>query len=101
MTSNQVARHTLSRKEPLPSGFDIVYPIEVSVPDSINSALLHVPAWIMSTLFLIVHHPGSFRPAQHKVVCKLLLKVVCGRPSLLSTLVNVGQFGSLDLRTFT
>ena len=35
---------------------------------------------IKSPFFLIVHHRGSFRPTQHKVVCKLLLKVVCGRP---------------------
>ena len=62
--------------------------IEVSVPDSINSALLHPPAWIMSMLFLIVHHPGGFPLAQHKAVCILLLKAVCGRPSLLTILVR-------------
>jgi hypothetical protein len=33
--------------------------------------------------YLIVHHPGSFRPAQHKVVCIQLLKVLCRRPVLL------------------
>ena len=31
-------------------------------------------------LFLIVHHNSSFAPLQHKVICKLLLSVVCGRP---------------------
>jgi hypothetical protein len=34
----------------------------------------------MVTIFLIVHHKGSFRPMQHKVVCKPLLTAVCGRP---------------------
>jgi len=35
-------------------------------------------------LFLIAHHPGSFPPAQHKVVCLLRLIVVSGRPFLKS-----------------
>ena len=35
------------------------------------------------SLFLIVHHLGSCRPTQHKVVRKLLLTAVCGRPLLL------------------
>ena len=46
----------------------------------IYSARQYAPTGIKSLFFLIVHHRGSFRPTQHKVVCKLLLKVVCGRP---------------------
>ena len=40
----------------------------------------------LSAFFLIVHHKECFPSSQHKVVCKLLLTVVCGRPSLLSSL---------------
>ena len=72
-----------------------------SVPDSINSALLHVPAWIMSTLFLIVHHPGSFPSAQHKAVCILLLKVICGRPSLLIPLVRSASLFARPPHSYT
>ena len=32
--------------------------------------------------FLIVHHPRGFPFTQHKVVCRLLLTAVCGRPVL-------------------
>ena len=46
----------------------------------IYSARQYPLTGIKSPFFLIVHHRGSFRPTQHKVVCKLLLKVVCGRP---------------------
>ena len=46
----------------------------------IYSARQYAPTGIKSPFFLIVNHRGSFRPTQHKVVCKLLLKVVCGRP---------------------
>ena len=83
MTSNQVVRPTLSWKKTLPSIFDIFYAIEVSVAGLLYSALIHLPAQVLPALFLIVHHFGSFRPTQHKVVYILLLKVVCGRPILL------------------
>ena len=45
--------------------------------------------------FLIVHHQESFRSQQHKVICKLSLTIVCGRPTLL-LLSFIGQFCSLD-----
>ena len=52
------------------------------------------------SLFLIVHHKGSFRPMQHKVVCRLLLTVVCRSPFLISCWQG-RPVGSLDLRTLT
>ena len=49
-------------------------------------------------LFLIVHHNISFALLQHKVICKLLLSVVCGRP--FSFILSVSRPScSLGLRT--
>ena len=38
--------------------------------------------------FLIVHHQKSFRSQQHKVICKLSLTIVCGRPFLLILVIH-------------
>jgi hypothetical protein len=54
---------------------------------------LHLPAKFNTSLFLIVHHSGCFPPAQHKVVCILFLKIVCGRPILsISRVKSASQF---------
>jgi hypothetical protein len=39
-------------------------------------------------IFLIVHHIESFRSLQHKVICKLSLTIVCGRPFLLILVIH-------------
>ncbi len=53
----------------------------------------------MFSLFLIVHHRNPFVLQQHKVICKLLLSVVCGRPS--SIIVSVSRPScSLGLRAY-
>ena len=44
-----------------------------------------------SRFFLIVHHKKYFHLMQHKVVCKLLLKVVCGSSVLPIILSQVSQ----------
>ena len=44
----------------------------------INTHLQESP----SLFFLIVHHIESFRSLQHKVICRLSLMIVCGRPIL-------------------
>jgi hypothetical protein len=55
---------------------------EASVANSIYSTLQRSSTGIMFPFFLIVHHKESFRSMQHKVICKLLLTGVCGRPAL-------------------
>lgn len=93
VTGNQVIRYSLSQRKPLSLAFDIVFSaIETYIVGSLYSTPMHLPAKVMLSLFLIVHHGASFPAPQHKVVCKLLLKAVCGRPVLLVCLASVGQF---------
>ncbi len=82
VTGNQVVCYSLSQRKTLLLAFDIVLSaIETSVAGSLYSTSIHLLAKVMLSLFLIVHYRISFRIPQHKVVCKLLLKAVCGRPS--------------------
>ena len=41
-----------------------------------------------SPFFLIVHHIESFHSLQHKVICRLTLTIVCGRPVLLIPVIH-------------
>src|SRR5687768_9713142 len=71
---------------------------EASVADSLYSARQHSSTGIMFPFFLIVHHKESFRSMQHKVICKLSLTIVCGRPFLFLVLTR-WPVCSLDLHT--
>ena len=45
----------------------------------------------MFRVFLIAHHKNSFRLMQHNVVCRRLLKAVCGSSLLFIRLIKVSQ----------
>ena len=80
VNSNQVS-FTLITDTNVPTRFrHLLLLLRDFIVGLIYSARQYAPTGIKSLFFLIVHHRGSFRPTQHKVVCKLLLKVVCGRP---------------------
>jgi len=93
VTGNQVVCYSLSQRKTLPLAFDIVLSaIETYIAGLLYSTPIHSLAKVWLSLFLIVHYSASFRAPQHKVVCKLLLTAVCGRPYLLVCSSLVGQF---------
>ncbi len=102
------AHSTDTKGNSLDPGYKRNYPVltssisayEASVAGLLNSARQYLPARVKLSLFLIVHHKGSFRPMQHKVVWRLLLTVVYRSPFLIF-LWQGRPVGSLDLRTLT
>ena len=92
VTGNQVVCYSLSQRTTLPLAFDIFFSLSRPlIAGLIYSTPIHLLAKVELSLFLIVHHSTSFPAPQHKVVCKLLLTALCGRPYLLVCSSSVGQ----------
>ena len=78
VTGNQGVCHTWFTGATVMAGFQHLFFHVTRLPSLVQSIQLdqaHLQKSLL-LLFLIVHHQGSFRPQQHKVVCKLLRTVV-------------------------
>ena len=84
MTTKQVSRHALLVNTSVYAHFQhrlFALTRLLSLVQVLQLCITHLQMSV-HPLFLIVHHKECFHAMQHKVVCKLSLQIVCGRPIL-------------------